>query len=247
LKERKGQFLTPIPLIDFLVKIVNPRGNDKLIDPCAGTSDFLSISYVNSNPKLSDKNLYGIDNDDQMIMLSQLNMLLNGDGNAKLKYVEDKGSINNKFDITGKIVPLIPNFHKYGNWDEWPDDTELMKFDVVLTNPPFGEDRSYKVKTNEDKKIIELYELWKLNNINNSWIDKGVIFLENAVRILKDNGRLGIVLSNSIASIDRWTESRKWLMENLRIVALFDLPANVFADTGVNTTLIMDINLKKRN
>lgn len=243
-KERNGQFLTPIPLIEFLVNIVNPRGNDKLIDPCAGTSDFLSISYVNS-PELNDKNLFGIDNDEQMIMLSQLNMLLNGDGNANLEYVEDKGSINNKFDITGKIVSLIPEYHKNGNWDEWPDNTELMKFDVVLTNPPFGEDRAYKVKTEKDKKIIELYELWKLNNINNKWIDLGLVFLENAIRILNENGRLGIVLSNSIASIDRWSESRKWLMDNLRIVALFDLPANVFTDTGVNTTLVVGYKPEK--
>jgi len=50
---------------------------------------------------------------------------------------------------------------------------------------------------------------------------------------------LGIVLSNSIASINRWKEVREWLMERMRIVALFDLPANVFAETGVNTTLIV--------
>jgi len=61
-KERKGQFITPIWLIDFLVKIVNPRGNESVIDPCVGIADFLSLSYVNSNPKLDDTNLYGIDN-----------------------------------------------------------------------------------------------------------------------------------------------------------------------------------------
>jgi type I restriction enzyme M protein len=56
---------------------------------------------------------------------------------------------------------------------------------------------------------------------------------------------MGIVLSNSIASIDRWEKARKWLMENVRIVALFDLPPNVFADTGANTTLIVAYKPKK--
>jgi len=70
-------------------------------------------------------------------------------------------------------------------------------------------------------------------------IDLGVVFLENAYRCLKDEGRLGIVLSNSIASINRWQKVREWLMAHARIVALFDLPANVFAETGVNTTLIV--------
>jgi type I restriction enzyme M protein len=80
--------------------------------------------------------------------------------------------------------------------DRWDDYTELKKFDVVLTNPPFGEDRKYEPKTNKDKEIIEMYELWHLARCGN-WIDPGLIFLENAYRILKDNGRLGIVLSNS--------------------------------------------------
>ena len=67
----------------------------------------------------------------------------------------------------------------------------------------------------------------------------GVIFLENAYRCLKENGRLGIVLSNSIASINKWKNVRKWFFERMRIVALFDLPSNVFAETGVNTSIII--------
>ena len=63
--------------------------------------------------------------------------------------------------------------------------------------------------------------------------------MENAYRCLGENGRLGIVLSNSIASIDRWVEARKWLLGKMRIVALFDLPVTAFADAVVNTTLVI--------
>jgi len=156
----------------------------------------------------------------------------------------DKGAIDHKISITGEIVRLIPQYHKNGKWDNWPDKTELKKFDVVLTNPPFGEDRAYRANTFEDKEIAECYELWNLCKQKN-WIDLGIIFLENAIRLLKEDGRIGIVLSNSIASIDRWEKARKWLIENVRIVALFDLPPNVFADTGVNTTLIIAYKPKK--
>ena len=83
-----------------------------------------------------------------------------------------------------------------------------------------------------------MYETWKFAGKGNK-IDLGVVFLENAYRILKPEGRLGIVLSNSIASISGWKGLRKWFMDRMRIVALFDLPANVFAETGVNTTLIV--------
>lgn len=237
-KADKGQFITPIPLIDFLVNVVNPRNTERLIDPTVGIADFLSVSYINSDGTLNDKNMYGLDNDEQMVMLAQLNMLLNGDGNAQLKFKPDRGSIEWKFDDRGDLIQLQPNLHKNGEWDSWKDQTKLKKFDVVLTNPPFGEDRKFEPKTARDKELIECYELWNIARSGN-WIDLGIVFLENAYRILKENGRFGIIVSNSIASVDRWELAREWLMNKMRIVALFDLPANVFADTGVNTTLIV--------
>src|SRR4030042_1691713 len=222
-KAEKGQFVTPIPLIDFLVQIVNPRSTEKVIDPTVGIADFLSIAYVNSQGKLDDKNIYGVDNDEQMIMLAQLNMILNGDGEANLIFKPDTGSITWKIDDRGNPVELKPHLHKRGNWDNWKDQTKLKKFDVVLTNPPFGEDRKWEPKTIQEKELAELYELWHEARTGD-WIDLGLVFLENAYRILKENGRLGIVLSRSIASIDRWEQARQWLIKNMRIVALFDLP-----------------------
>lgn len=66
---------------------------------------------------------------------------------------------------------------------------------------------------------------------------------------------MGIVLSNSIASIESHQIARQWLMEKMRIVAIFDMPANVFAETGVNTSIIVAykpsdeelVKLKERN
>lgn len=112
----------------------------------------------------------------------------------------------------------------------------MKKFDIVLTNPPFGEARSWE-PSDEDKKVAECYELW--NRYKQNKIDLGVIFLENAVRILAENGRMAIVLSNSIASIDAHKEARRWLCDNMRIVAIIDLPANIFAEAGVSPTIII--------
>lgn len=237
-KDKNAQFVTPLPMIDFLVSIVNPRRDETVIDPTVGIADFLSVSYVNSKSRLDDNNIYGMDIDDKMVMLATLNMLLNGDGNSKIKaQVDGYGSLLSKFDNSGNVIQLIPNCNKNGKWDERPDEKKLMKFDVVLTNPPFGEDRAYAPKDNKDKDVISCYELWGL--YNQPKIDMGVVFLENAYRILDENGRLGIVLSNSIASIDSHKIVRDWLLENMRVVAVFDMPPNVFAETGVNTTIIV--------
>ena len=238
-KAEKAQFITPLKIIDFLVKIVNPRNGERIIDPTVGIADFLSMAYVNSRPSVDDHDIYGIDNDDQMVKLAQLNMLLNGDGNATLKHQPDKGSLLFKFNIDKQLVPLDPELHKRGNWDNWVDGTKLMKFDVVLTNPPFGENRKFQPQNEADRGVAELYELWHVARGGRNWIDPGLLFLENAYRLLAQNGRIGIVLSNSIASIDRWADARRWLIDHMRIVALFDLPPNVFAETGVNTTLVI--------
>lgn len=190
-----AQFLTPIPVIDFLVKMVNPRDGESVIDPCCGIGDFLSLSYVHAQAKddpwkLDDANIYGVDIDENMIMLATLNMLLNGDGDAKLFHQPNKGSISHKVAATNppQLVELLPDLHQKGQWDSWPDRTRLKKFDVVLTNPPFGEDRAYRPHTAADRRLIETYTTWHLSPADN--IDLGVVFLENACHILKEGGGL---------------------------------------------------------
>lgn len=240
-KAENAQFITPLQIIDFIVDIVNPKHNESIIDPTVGIADFLSVSYVKSDGKLDDSNVYGMDIDEDMVKLATLNMLLNGDGNAIIEAQSDGlGSIMSKYDENGKIIKLVPKTdkqkHNYnGNWDNRVDGKKIKKFDIVLTNPPFGEARSWE-PSSVDKGIAECYELW--NRYDQKKIDLGVIFLENAVRILKDYGRMAIVLSNSIASIDAHKEARKWLCENMRIVAIIDLPANIFAEAGVSPTII---------
>lgn len=241
-KADNAQFITPLQIIDFIVDMVNPKHNESIIDPTVGIADFLSVSYVKSEGTLDDKNFYGIDIDEDMVKLATLNMLLNGDGNATIEVQADGlGSINTKFNVDGELVKLIPKTegqdHNFdGNWDNRVEGKALKKFDIVLTNPPFGEARSW-IPTGNEKEIAECYELW--NKYEQTKIDLGVIFLENAVRILDYNGRMAIVLSNSIASIDAHKEARKWLCENMRIVAIIDLPANIFAEAGVSPTIII--------
>jgi len=242
-KGDKAQFLTPLRLIDFLVSIVNPRGNDKVCDPCVGIADFLSLAYVNSSPQLDDNNLWGVDVDENMVMLSHLNMLLNGDGNAHLLHAKDKGSILYKIRKTGDLVPLQKAIHKNGKWDEWRDGTKLMKFDVILTNPPFGRGRSYEVQNQRDRDILCLYETWNIKSDgkldSDKSMDLGVMFLENAYRLLDENGRFGIVLSNSIVATNEWKNVMEWLIDKVRLVAIFDLPEKVFAETNINPTLLV--------
>lgn len=84
--------------------------------------------------KLDDCKLYGFDNDQNMTVLAQLNMLLNGDGNAVIRYVPEYGTINQKYAIDKRIVKLNSEQHLNGAWNNWYDEIEIMKYDVILTN-----------------------------------------------------------------------------------------------------------------
>lgn len=249
-KADNAQFITPLQIIEFIVDIINPRKGETIIDPTVGIADFLSISYTSSESDINDKNIYGIDIDKDMVRLATLNMLLSGDGNATIEAVNDGlGSINTKFSEDGKLVKLIPrnstkDYNYNGDWDNRPDNSVIKKFDIVLTNPPFGDARAW-TPSDSDIDIAECYELWNL--YKQKKIDLGVIFLENAVRILKENGRMAIVLSNSIASIDAHKIAREWLYNNLRIVAIFDLPSNIFAEAGVSPTIIVGYKASKKD
>lgn len=241
-KADNAQFVTPLPIIDFIVDMVNPRNNEDIIDPTVGIADFLSVSYVKSNNTLKAENFFGLDIDEDMVKLATLNMLLNGAGQATIETKSDGlGSIYSKFSEDGDLIQLIPkndkkDYNYNGDWDNRPDEKKLKKFDIVLTNPPFGEARSW-IPSGDEIGIAQCYELWNL--YAQSKIDLGVIFLENAVRVLKDNGRMAIILSNSIASIDFHKEARKWMCDNMRIVAIIDLPPNILAEAGVSPTIII--------
>ncbi len=164
-KSDNAQFVTPLQIIDFICDIINPRNNESIIDPTVGIADFLSISYIKSNGTLNDENIFGLDIDHDMVRLATLNMLLNGDGQSTIEAVSDGlGSIKTKFSSDGKLIQLIPKqnennkFNYNGDWDNRPDNKELKKFDIVLTNPPFGKARSWEPK-GEEIGIAQCYEL----------------------------------------------------------------------------------------
>ena len=256
-KADKGQFFTPIPVVKAIIQMLNPVKGEELCDPCCGICDFPAMAFRHAYRNDEEyppnaSNYYGFDIENSNLKLAELNLVLNGDGGAVLKNLN---SISQKLLQNGDILKVGEFVDKNYNIKDWSnkDDSEkdLKKFKIIATNPPFGKGRDLKTgkdgKWEEAKETVNLYETYKAKPKPNNQgkitlpksIDKGVIFLENAYKLLEEGGRFGIVLSNSIASIAEWENIRKWLIERVRIVALFDLPANTFGETGVATTVII--------
>lgn len=246
-KAKEKQFFTPVPIVEAIVKMVNPQKDETICDPCSGICDFLAMSFRHiykeelENLPTADK-FYGFDKDNKILKLAELNLVLNGDGNANIKIMD---SVSNKllFDGSYESIDFTTDNYNISDWSNKNDENKNpIRYDVIITNPPFGKGRD--LQTGRDGKwdvplnTISLYETWEVSERPKS-IDLGAIFLENAYKLLNDGGRMAIILSNSIASIAEWEAVRKWFISKMRIVALFDLPANTFGETGVATTVFV--------
>lgn len=261
-KAEKGQFFTPIPVVKNIIKMLNPIKGEELCDPCCGICDFPAMAFRHSHRKDKDypdnaNNFYGFDLEPDNMKLAELNLVLNGDGGAVLQTMN---SLSQKLLTDGSVLQDGDFVTKRGaikhynpkDWQHVSDpNKDLKKFKIIATNPPFGKGRDLKTgakgKWDLPCETIELYETYKIKKEPDSKgkitypdsMDMGALFLENAYKILEDGGRMGIILSNSIASIKEWQNVRKWFIERMRIVATFDLPANTFGETGVATTVII--------
>lgn len=255
-KADNGQFFTPVPVVNSIIKVLNPQKGEEFCDPCCGICDFPAMAFKYSEGAIESSkpadNYYGFDLEASNLKLAELNLVLNGDGGAVLHQMN---SLSQKL-LQDESVSLEGEFSiKNYNPKTWTHLTnknkDLKKYKIIATNPPFGKGRDLKTGANGrwdlPKEIVEMYETYKekskkdddtFGNLPNS-MDMGVLFLENAYKCLEEGGRMAIVLSNSIASIKEWQSVRKWFIERMRIVALWDLPANTFGETGVSTTVIV--------
>ena len=229
-KADKGQFFTPIPVVKNIIKMLNPIKGEELCDPCCGICDFPAMAFRHSHRNDIEfppnaGNFYGFDLENSNLKLAELNLVLNGDGGAVL---EQMNSFSQKLLQDGTVLKdgefTSINYNSV-TWNHLSNpNKDLKKFKMVATNPPFGKGRDLKTgakgKWDLPKETIELYETWKAKKPDSKELpksmDMGVLFLENAYKVLEDGGRMGIVLSNSIASIKEWQNIRKWFLDRLR-------------------------------
>ncbi|MFX0030211.1 MAG: N-6 DNA methylase, partial [Candidatus Hermodarchaeota archaeon] len=232
LKDEAGQFFTPPNIIKFMVNYLNPELNSRILDPACGHGGFLleSKDLLWSKCKLESErteavsNLYGIDKDLFLVKICRLylDILSNGKSNIFCEDSLDPSSFRSE---AKKVIK---------------DD----KFDYIFTNPPFG----VKIPIN-DGMILTNYELghsWK--NTNGKWVMQNkllkqqppqVLFIERCIQLLKDKGKLGIILPEGIFgnSSDRYIW--EFLSSKGIILGIISLDQNAFQPYTCNKTSIL--------
>ena len=250
LKGEQGQFFTPRNVVKSLVEMLNPTKNDIVIDPACGSGGFLieslrhiweqirqekekynwSVSeYEAERIKVASNNIKGIENDNFLAKITKAYMILIGDGKSG--------------------ISCDDSLERPEKWKEQTKHNVNMNgFDIVLTNPPFGKD--IKVKGENKLKQYDLACKWKQND-NNFIKDKlkekeapEILFIERCLQLLKNNGKLGIVLPDGIFNESEFYV-RNWLLKQCQIIAIIDICKETFQpNTSTKTSLLI---LQKKN
>lgn len=215
-----GQYFTPRPVIDAVVECVAPKIGETVCDPACGTGGFLLSAYDHMKGQTQDRDrlrelrhtsFTGVDIVDEVVRLCAMNLYLHGVGNGGSPvYQGDALSGDN-----GK------------------------RFDVVLTNPPFGKKSSYKV-VGEDGQVSTERENYEREDFKFTTSNKQLNFLQHIMTILETNGRAGVVLpDNVLFEAGRAGEGiRKRLLEGFNFHTLLRLPTGIWYSPGVKANVL---------
>lgn len=263
-----GQFFTPRSAVEFMVELAELKCNrehiDSVLDACCGSGGFLIDAMadmwhkINNSTSLSStekekmkldvvtKYLYGMDADkDERLPVSRIarmNMVLHGDGSNRIYWIPD--SLDKQIKIERGIEEELR--------EEAEEIKKLiiegMRWDVVLTNPPFS--MKYEKKKPEEKEILEEYEITKKRDSGEvrSSVKSNVLFLERYRDLLKPHGKLITVIDESVLNTATEKEFRDFIRDNFVVKAVISLPRNAFvnADTTVKTSILYLIKKEKQ-
>ncbi len=285
-----GQFFTPRVIVDFIVDLLEPKENELICDPCAGSGGFLIKAYesvkndidkyyiklkkekekeifgeklenidneklqkeydkfldtINKEQeekikKLSYESIFGTDANPRMARVSKMNMIMHGDGHNGIHHNDGLLNVNGIF---------------------------RNRFDMIITNPPFGTnlDKKYPTVEEDDKytneiminEYIEKYgdiytqEMKQVtDNINKpirELFEVGktsgateVLFIERCLDLLKPGGRMGIVLPEGVLNSANLKNAREYFESRAKILLIVSLPQDIFISSGatVKTSLV---------
>ena len=197
---------------------------------------------------LAADNYYGFDINPHLVKATKMNMVMNNDGSGNILQTDSLQPPHSwDADFRDSLAAAL-GIHS-STLRTWRD---LGVFDVIVTNPPFGAN----LKIN-DHAILEQFELariwqedkatgcWKMTEKLQSSVPPEILFIERCTQFLKDGGRMGIVLPDSILGSPGLGYIREWLIRNHRIVASIDLHADTFQPhNGTQTSVLL---LKKKS
>lgn len=225
--KKGGEFFTPAEVSELLARLVKPQENDRIYDPTCGSGSLL-IKAFNKVPN-GKAQIYGQEKNGQTHSLCRMNMFLHNIDDAKIEWGD---TLANPKHL---------------------ENDKLMKFQVVVANPPFSLDKwaSGFAGEGSDKKFNMEASLDPYNRF--SWgvppKSKGdYAFVLHMLHSLAEGGRMGVVLPHGV--LFRGASEgkiRKKIIDMNLLEAVIGLPANLFFGTGIPACILVFKQNRDRN
>lgn len=263
LRGDRGQYFTPKSVVNLAVEILDPKPDERVLDPACGTGGFLVSTLAHQLSRFrkwrdqspEDENtrefnsvleqlrdyanrfVFGADFDPFLVRAAKMNVVLASQADGNIYHIDSLAFPNGYLDSLEDAKRRIP----------------LGSIDVLLTNPPFGADipitdpallRDYKLAQSVEKVGDRL----SLSGKYISSVAPETLFVEKCVKWLKPGGRMAIVLPNGLLSNpgEGATAIRQWILEQCWVLASVEVPIEAFiVEAGVNI-LTSVLFLKKK-
>src|SRR2546426_1697924 len=217
-----GQYFTPRALIQAIVDAITPKPGETICDPACGTGGFMLAAndyVVRQNPnltktekkKLKEETLKGWELVQSVARLCAMNMLLHGIGSQE----------NEPIEVTDSLAA---------------DPGE--RFNIVLTNPPFGKKSSFTVvgqegEVSKERETYERDDFWATTS------NKQLNFVQHVKTLLKVNGRAAVVVPDNVLFEGGAGETvRRKLLHDCDVHTLLRLPTGLFYAQGVKANVL---------
>ena len=234
-----GQYFTPRPIVKFIVDSVPINQTSRVLDTSCGSGGFLLYALDKVREQASEyydpikeekdhykfwhdfaeKNLFGIEINDQIARTAKMNMIIHDDGHTNV--IASDGLLKDT-DLQNKTK----NFEfKYNS------------FDFIVTNPPFGSsikqtEKAYLHQYNLGKKEGDWLSVKALREKVRDSQSTEVLFIEQCYNFLNEGGYLAIVIPDGILTNSSMQYVRDNIEEMYRIVAVVSMPQTAFSATG---------------
>ncbi len=251
LKGDFGQYFTPREIIEFAVHMMRPTNEELVLDPACGSGGFLlhvldavrreAIDFADEGTEehykhwheFAQKRLFGVEINEEIARVAKMNMIIHDDGHTNVIGADALGPINR---LTAVNRGFMEN-----------------KFDVILTNPPFG-----SMVKQEEKPYLSGYEMSEIASTvkasakanpkmgkkmvkKRTSLKTEILYCEQIWRFLKPGtGRAAIVLPDGILTNSSLQSVRDWILKKFELLAVVSLPQSAFAHfgAGVKASLV---------
>jgi type I restriction enzyme M protein len=214
--KKAGEFYTPPEVSELLAALVDPQPGERISDPACGSGSLLikCAKHVGTD----NYALYGQENNGSTWALAKMNMFLHDVTSARIEWGD---TLNN---------PLLV------------ENDKLMKFEVVVANPPFSLDKWGADGAEKDK-----YKRFFRGVPPKSYGDYAFIthMVESCHHI---SGRVGVIAPHGILFRGGAEgKIRQKLIEENLIDAVIGLPPGLFYGTSIHATIMLLKRKKKDN